>query len=74
MRQTVLDKQWDELMALCSKEAELMGDNRHPKLVHFLGDQIGRLAKALGFQDHQIQRREFRAEKDGERIVRLLTE
>ncbi len=74
MRETALDRKWDELMSLCKKEAEFTRDNRHPKLVRFLADQIDKLAKELGFRDYQIQHREFRAEKDGDHIVRLLTE
>jgi len=38
MRETVLDRKWDELMSLCRKEAEFKRDCRHPKLVRFLGD------------------------------------
>ena len=74
MRETALDKKWDELMSLCKKEAELKRDDVHPKLVRFLGDQIDKLAKELGFRDDQIQRREFRAEKSDDHIIRLLTE
>ena len=74
MRETVLDRQWDELMSLCKKEAEFKRDDRHPKLVKFLGDQIDKLARELGFRDYQIQHREFRAEKDSGHIVRFLTE
>jgi hypothetical protein len=74
MRETVLDRKWDELMSLCKKEAEFKLDNRHPKLARFLGDQIDKLATELGFRDHQIRDREFRAEKSGDHIVRLLTE
>ena len=53
MRETVLDNKWDELMSLCKKETELKRDDVHPKLVRFLGDQIDRLAKELGFRDVQ---------------------
>jgi len=45
MRETVLDSKWDELMSLCWNEAEFKRDNRHPKLVRFLGNQIGKLAR-----------------------------
>jgi hypothetical protein len=73
MRQTALDRKWDELMSRCAKEAELAGNNRHLKLVRFLGDQIDKLATELGFQPNQIRRREFRPAKDGDHIVRMLT-
>ncbi len=74
MRETFLDRKWNELMSLCRKEAEFKRDNCHPKLARFLGDQIDKLAKELGFRDDQIQHREFRAEKSGDHIVRLLME
>ena len=74
MRFTPLDKQWEELMSLCGREAELERDDRHPKLVKLLSGQIETLARELGFSEPQIQHREFRAEKDGEHIIRLFTE
>lgn len=74
MRETVLDKKWDELMSRCKKETELKRDDVHPKLVRFLGNQIAKMAKELGFRDDQIRHREFRAEKSADHIIRLLTE
>ena len=74
MRESILDRQWDELMSLCKKEAEFKLADRHPKLVKFLGDQIDKLAKELGFREDQIQHREFRAEKSDGHVVRFLTE
>jgi len=72
MRATPLDRQWGELISLCAKEEEFKRGNRHPKLVKFLGEQIDKMAQELGFRDEQIAHREFRAEKRGEHIVRLL--
>ena len=37
-------------------------------------DQIDKFARELGFRDDQIQLREFREEKSGDHIVRLLTD
>jgi len=73
-RPTKLDRQWEELMSLCREEAALKRENPHPKLLKFLGSQIDRLAGELGFGDYQIRRREFRAEKDGEHVVRMIAE
>jgi cytochrome P450 len=73
-RPTELDRQWEELMSLCREEAALKRDNPRPMLLKFLGNQIDRLAGELGFSDSQIRRREFRAEKDGEHIVRMIAE
>ena len=74
MRETTLDRKWQELMSLCRKETEFKEEDRHPKLARFIAREIDRLARELGFPDHQIQHREFRAEKSGDHIVRLLTE
>jgi hypothetical protein len=74
MRRTTLDRQWDELMALCRREAEFKAANTHPKLVKFLGAQIELLAQEMGFSSRVISRREFRAERDGAHIVRVIPE
>jgi AraC-like DNA-binding protein len=73
-RQPELDRQWDELMALCEKEKEFKTGNRHPKLLKFVSPQIDELAKQLGFSSRQILRREFRAERVGGHISRIITE
>ena len=71
-RMTLLDKRWEELMDLCRKEAEFQTDN-HPKLVKYVAEEIDRRAREMGFTDKQIATREFRAERNGEHIVRILT-
>lgn len=73
-RQTELERHWEDLMALCQREKEWTSGKRHPKLLRFVTQQIDELAAELGFSRAQIKSREFRAEKDGERISRLLTE
>jgi hypothetical protein len=73
LRPTPLDKQWDELMLLCRKEAEFQRARSHPKLTQLVSVAIDRLACDMGFEERQIVEREFRAERDAGHIVRLLT-
>lgn len=73
-RESELDRQWMELMALCTREKEYRSSNRHPKLLRFISAQIDQLADVMGFSQQQIKTREFRAEKMGERVVRILIE
>jgi hypothetical protein len=73
-RRSQLDKQWQELMSLCAKEKEFRTDHPHPKLVILVGKQIDELAAAMGFSHNQIRTREFRAVRDGERIIRAIVE
>jgi hypothetical protein len=73
-RQTELDRHWHSLMALCKRERDYKADNRHPKLLRFISDQIDELAAQMGFSQQQIRGREFRAEKEGEHISRLLVD
>jgi hypothetical protein len=74
LRPTPLDKQWDELMLLCRKEAEFQRAKNHPKLTRFVAVAIERLAREMGFAERQIVERQFRAERDAGHIVRLLTD
>jgi hypothetical protein len=71
-RPTELEKRWHDLMGLCTKERDYTADSRHPKLLKFISRQIDELAAQMGFSQHQIKSREFRAERDGEHILRLL--
>ena len=72
MRLTDLDRKWQELMSLCRKEKELVSARSHPKVLRLVSREIDRLASDIGFSPGQIQKREFRAERDGEHIVRIL--
>jgi hypothetical protein len=72
-RPTPLDKQWDDLMLLCRKEAEFQQAKSHPRLTQLVSVEIDRLARDMGFEERQIVEREFRAERDAGHIVRLLT-
>jgi len=69
-----LDKNWHELMFLCDKEEEFGRDGGHPKLLAHIRSEIERLAAAMGFSLAQIRTRQFRAERDGPRITRILTD
>jgi len=73
-RPTDLDKDWQELMFLCTKETEYMRGESHPKLLELVRRQIESLAGRMGFSASQIERRQFRAERDGEPIMRILSE
>jgi AraC-like DNA-binding protein len=73
-KRTALDDQWQELMSLCENEARFTREGRHPRLVTLLGARIGELAAEMGFSPRRIATREFRAERDGERITRVITE
>lgn len=73
-RSTDLDKRWEELMGLCSKEAEFQQQGTHPKVTKFVSKTIDALARDMGFTERQIAEREFRAERDNGHIVRLVTE
>jgi hypothetical protein len=68
-RPTQLDAHWNMLMSLCAKERELQLDKRHPRLLRLVSDQIDQLARDMGFSPNKIPTRDFRARKDGERIV-----
>ena len=74
MRRTALDRDWDALMELCRQETELKESAGHPKLLAHLSREIARAARKLGFSEDHIQRREFRAEKEEGRVIRLLTD
>ena len=69
-----LNNSWTALMDLCAREREYSATNQHPKLLRFVSEQIDQLAAELGFSPHQIARREFRAEKSGVHIVRIIRE
>ena len=73
-RETNLDKQWSMLMSLCTKERDFRSSNEHPRLLRLVTAQIDELAATMGFNASQIATREFRAEKDGSRILKLLTD
>jgi hypothetical protein len=73
MSRSALDREWDDLMALCRREADLKRSAEHPKLLRLVSRQIDIAAQTLGFGDEEIRLREFRAEKEHGRVVRILT-
>jgi len=73
-RDTTLDKQWRELMSLCGTEAKFLADGGHPRLSKLISRQIDRLAREMGFTERTIVNREFRAERDGDHIIRIIAE
>ena len=58
-------------MLLCTKERDYKAGSRHPKLLRLITEQIDELAAQMGFSPEQIGSREFRAERDGARIVKV---
>ena len=73
MSRSALDREWDDLMALCRREADLKRSAEHPKLLRLVCRQIDIAAQMLGFGGDEIRLREFRAEKEDGRVVRILT-
>jgi hypothetical protein len=72
MKRKLLDEQWDHLMDLCQREKELAGGG-HAKLLRLVSKEIDQLAAEMGFTPRQVVDREFRAEREKGRIVRLIT-
>jgi hypothetical protein len=72
-RITLLDQRWAQLIALCRNEAQYRADGTHPKLLRLIQRQIDELAGEMGFSERSIATRDFRAERDGDRITRLIT-
>jgi hypothetical protein len=73
-RSTELDRRWQALMSLCAREAEYKSERSHPKLLRFITDQINQLATEMGFTERQISTREFRSERQGDQVVRIIIE
>jgi hypothetical protein len=70
-RLTVLEKQWRELMSLCDAESRYR-QRDHPKVLKLVTRRIDDLAAEMGFARRQIETREFRAVRSGERIVQII--
>lgn len=71
---TLLDKQWQELMTLCADEERYKTDRTHPKLLKLISSRIDALAREMGFNERRIVTRDFRAERHGDHIARIVTE
>jgi hypothetical protein len=74
-KSTALDSQWQNLMSLCASETRLKAKGgHHPKVLKLVNDDIERLAREMGFSERQITTREFRAEREGRRITRIVAD
>jgi len=71
---TGLDKQWQQLMTLCESESKMRNDGHHPRLLKLLDADIAELAAQMGFDARRIASREFRAQRDGDHIVAIITD
>ena len=67
---TSLDKQWQQLMALCASEAKFRSEGDHPRLLKLLAAEIDELATHMGFSPQRIATRDFRAQREGDHIRR----
>ena len=74
MRITALDTKWEHLMTLCQSESRYQQEASHPRLLKHISAEIERLAAEMGFSPRRIADREFRAERDNGRIVRVITD
>ena len=72
MRKTPLEKQWDDLMSLCRKEVELQAAGNHPRLLKLVSREIDDLARTMNFSERRIVTRDFRAERQDDRIIRIV--
>jgi len=73
-KQTLLDVQWQRLMSLCANEAKFRAEGNHPRLLKLLKGDIDQLAREMGFSERLIVTRDFRAERNGDHIARIITE
>jgi hypothetical protein len=72
-RVTTLDRQWQQLMALCERESKLRAEGTHPRLAKLIAADIERIGIEMGFSAERVASRDFRAEREAGHIVRLLT-
>lgn len=61
-------------MSLCESEASLRETGDHGRLLKHVTSEIDNLAAELGFSAERIATREFRAERAGGHIVRIVTD
>ena len=71
---TTLDTQWQRLMSLCASEARFKAEGNHPRLLKLLKGDIDELAREMGFSERLIVTRDFRAERQGDHIMRIVKE
>ena len=71
---TTLDVQWQRLMSLCASESRFRAEGNHPRLLKLVRSDIDQLAREMGFSERLIVTRDFRAERQGDHIKRIVTE
>ena len=74
MKLTSLDRQWQQLMALCETETKFRAAAGYARLKKLVALEIDQLAGAMGFSPRRIATRDFRAEREDGHIVRILNE
>lgn len=71
---TPLDRQWQQLMALCDSESSLRSAGTHARLLKLVVGDIEELASRMGFSPRCIAGREFRAHRLGNHIVAIIAD
>jgi hypothetical protein len=71
-RLTALDRQWQQLMTLCENESKFRSEGRHPRLLKLIVSDIESLASDMGFSARRIASRDFRAQRERDRIVGII--
>jgi hypothetical protein len=71
---TILEKQWQRLMALCESESNFRSKGGHSRLLKLLASDIAQLAGEMGFSARRIATRDFRAKREGGRIVAIVVD
>lgn len=59
-------------MSLCENETRFKEERSHPRLLKLVTAEIVELATAMGFSSERIETRDFRAERNGNHIVRII--
>jgi hypothetical protein len=72
MADRLLNQRWQQLMSLCESESKFRAEGTHPRILKLIETDIEALARTMGFSDRRIATRDFRAEKEGSRILRIL--
>ena len=73
-RTTTLEAQWAHLMLLCETERKFEAQGGHARLLKLIGSDIDRLADEMGYKPRRIASRDFRAERENGRVVRIVND
>ena len=71
---TTLEKQWQHLMLLCECESKFRRDGGHARLLKLVSSEINQLAALMGFSARRIATRDFRAQREGDHIIRIIAD